>query len=61
MRLLSEVEKKNKVLLLMETKLISAISVHDGSRLKLFLSVVGNFFLVLLVGSDIFCPMSLVG
>ena len=45
----------------METKLTSAISVHDGSRLKFFLSVVGNFFLVLLVGSDIFYPMSLVG
>ena len=32
-----------------------------GSRLIIFLSVVGNFFRVLSVVGNIFCPLSLVG
>ena len=37
------------------------MSVHVGSRLIFFLSVVGNFFRVLSVVSSIFRPLSLFG
>ena len=42
-------------------KQTSIMSVHIGRRLIYFLSVVGNFFLVLSVVSNIFRPLSLVG
>ena len=47
-------KKKCKMLFFLKTKLI--MSAHVGSRLIFFLSVEGNFLLVLSVVSDIFSP-----
>ena len=41
-------------------KQILIMSAHVGSRLIFFLSVVGNFLLVLSVVSNIFRPLSLI-
>ena len=46
---------------ILSEKNIDNVGPYVGSRLIIFLSVVGNFFRVLLVVGNIFCPLSLVG
>ena len=60
-RLLPRANGWNKYNALFSGNQILIISAHVGSQLVFFLSVLGNFLLILSVVSNIFRPLSLVG